>query len=269
MKASEMVGLSIDIVRTYYQNDLALFFAYLDEDMLWFGPAKGQFLSGRQAILDAWKHEEHSLTFSVGNIRADSANTHPSYCEVMLSFPVTTHYPNGESIPVDQSIHITWCERKTGEGQDKQPRMLVMHISNLYHQHESDNIYPVHFNEIYQGYVPIAEAGRRVRFHGTDHAEHYLLSDTILWIESAVSGRHAIVHLGRETIEVTATVRAIKKTYPDLFFQCHSCYLVNLRHVRQIRRFEVMMTDGSKLPIPEKKYTAFKTRMNEYWENAQ
>ncbi len=138
MKASEMVGLSIDIVRTYYQNDLALFFAYLDEDTLWFGPAKGQFLSGRQAILDAWKHEEHSLTFSVGNIRADSANTHPSYCEVMLSFPVTTHYPNGESIPVDQIIHITWCERKTGEGQDKQPRMLVIHISNLYHQHESD-----------------------------------------------------------------------------------------------------------------------------------
>lgn len=117
--------------------------------------------------------------------------------------------------------------------------------------------------------MPIAEAGRRVRFRGTDHAEHYLLSDTILWIESAASGRHAIVQVGHEAIEVTATVRAIKKTYPDLFFQCHSCYLVNLRHVRQIMRFEVMMTDGSKLPIPEKKYTAFKTRMNEYWENAQ
>ncbi len=36
------------------------------------------------------------------------------------------------------------------------------------------------------------------------------------------------------------------------------CYLINPRHVTGIRRFQVTLSDGKELPIPEKKYTAFK-----------
>ena len=267
MRISEIMQLSIDIVKTYYQNNLRLFFAHLDENILWYGPAKGQFLSGRKAVIEAWKQENNSLTFTLGNIRTECASTHPSFCEMMISFPVATNFPNGESILVDQIIHITWCERKIENVQEKQPRMLVIHISNLYHQHEADKIYPVHFNEVYQGYVPIAASGSRIHLRSIDRADHYLLSDTIQWIESTNAGRHALIHTGDEAIEVTATVQAIENTWPNLFLRCHSSYLVNLRHVRQIKRFEVVMADGSRLPIPEKKYTAVKAKLTEYWEN--
>lgn len=264
MKASEITRLSVDIVRAYYQNDLRLFFAYMDEDVLWYGPAKGQFLSGRQAMLDAWNREDNPLTFSLGSVRVDCATTHPSYCEVMLSFPVTTHYPCGECISIDQIIHITWCERKI-EG-EKLPRMRIIHISDLYYNHEADNIYPIHFNLIYRGYLPISETGKRLYFQGADHADYYLLSDTIQWIESSTDSRHAVLHLGEETIAVTASVRTIEKAYPDLFLRCHICYLVNPRHVTQVKRFKAVLTDGSELPIPEKKYTAFKKTVKEYWD---
>ncbi|MCR5089936.1 MAG: LytTR family transcriptional regulator [Oscillospiraceae bacterium] len=264
MKAAEIVRLSIEIVQSYYQNDLRLFFEYVDDDILWYGPAKGQFLSGRQTILDTWGQEANPLTFSLGSIRADWTSTHPSYCEVMLSFPVATHFPDGTSIPVDQIIHITWCERKQEGGQARQPRMRVIHISNLYQQHESDRIYPVHFNRIYKGYVPIVTTGRRLYFRGVDHADYYLLSDMIQWIESSSGSRHAIIHLGDESIEVTASVRSIEKTYPSLFVRCHVCYLVNLRHVTGVKRFRVVMEDGTELPIPEKNYTAFRKKVREY-----
>lgn len=266
MRASEVIQLSIDIVQTYYQNDLRLFFEYLDEDFLWYGPAKGQFISGRQAIIDTWSREDNPLTFTMGNLRVDHAMICPSCCEVMLSFFVVTHFPNGESIPVDQIIHISWGERLIEGEPKKQPRMRVVHISNLYQQHESDTIYPVHFNKIYKGYVPITETGRRIYFRGADRTEYFLLSNTIQWIESSITSKHAILHTGDETIEVTATVQAIEKNYPEVFLRCHNCYLVNPVYVRQVKRFSVIMANGRELPVPEKKYTAFKKEMKEYWE---
>ena len=230
------------------------------------GRPGGQFLSGRQAIHDAWKQESNSLTFSLGSIRLDCATISPACCEVMLSFPVTTHFPSGENITVSQIVHISWCERKLEGKHEKQPRMRVVHISNLYQQHESDRIYPVHFNQVYQGYVPIATENRRIFFRGADHADYYLLSDAIQWVESAAGSRHAILHIGTEAIEVTASVQSIEKDYPDLFVRCHICYLVNLRYVAQVKRFKAVMADGKEVPIPEKTYTAFKHKVKAYWE---
>lgn len=268
MRVAEVVRMSVDIVQAYYRNELRLFFEYLDEDVLWYGPAKGQFLSGRPAILEAWSKEVHSLSFTMGNTRVDHATTGPSSCEVMLSFPVTTHYTSGESIQMDQIIHITWLERKIEGSSEKQPRMRVIHISDLYQKHESDTIYPVHFNQVFKGYLPVTGVGRQLHFRGVDRADYYVLSNSVQWIESSITSRHAILHMGNESIEVTATVQAIEEEYPGLFLRCHSCYLVNPMHVTRVKRFDVLMADGKELPIPEKKYTAFKKKVKEYWDKS-
>ena len=79
MKTSEVTRLSVEIISKYYQNDLQPFFSYLDEDALWYGPAKGQFLSGRKAILAAWEGEANPLHFTLGDIRVDYSTTNPCY----------------------------------------------------------------------------------------------------------------------------------------------------------------------------------------------
>ncbi len=108
-----------------------------------------------------------------------------------MSCPVTTLYPDGLNITMDQIIHITWCERKT-EDNTKDPRMLVIHISDLYQKHKDDNIYPVHLNEVYNDYLPVAETGRRHHFRGMNSSDLYLFSDTIIWAESITYGRHSL-----------------------------------------------------------------------------
>lgn len=266
MNTQQLAKLTNDIVQAYYQNDLRLFFEYLDEKVLWYGPAKGQFLSGRQAILSTWGREENPLTFTLGNVRLDCAASHPAYCEVLMSFPVTIHYPSGEHICMDQIVHITWCERKIKGMDGKQPRMLLIHISDLYQKNENDIIYPIHFNQTYRGFLPVAETGRRVHFHGVNHIDHYLLPDSIRWIESYGTNQHAVLHFDETAVEVTTPVRLIEDSCAETFLRCHKSYLVNPRYVTQVKRFRCVLSDGKELPIPEKKYTAFKKAVKEYWE---
>lgn len=261
MNVKEMVDLTNDIVQKYYQNDIQPFLDHVDEKVLWYGPAKGQFLSGRKAILDAWAGEKHSLNFTLGNVRLDHISSHSSYCEVMMSFPVTTHYPEGDQVTMDQIIHITWCERKIDE--KKVPRMLVVHISDLYHKHEADNIYPVHFNEIYKGYIPITGNSQRIYFHGTDSADLYLLPDTIIYAESIDYGRHSMLYTTGGAFRVSLSATALENEYPEFLLRCHKCHLVNPRHIVSISRFKVTLSNGKELAIPEKKYTAFRKNVND------
>ena len=260
-----MVNLTNHIVQQYYQNNTKPFLEHIDEKVLWYGPAKGQFLSGRQALLDAWADEKHSLIFSLGNVRLDHRTTHNSYCEVMMSFPVTTHFPDGNSITTEQIIHITWCERILKDTKEKVPRMLVVHISDLYHQHEADNIYPVHFSEIYKGYIPVFDTGRRMYFRGTDSSDLYLFSNMILWAESVDNGRHSILHTREEAYTVSSSIVTLEKEHPDCLVRCHRCHLVNPQHIIRIKRFRVTLSNGMQLSIPEKKYTAFKATVRDYY----
>ena len=52
--------------------------------------------------------------------------------------------------------------------------------------------------------------------------------------------------------------RGEEKQYGDLLLRCHQSYLVNPGYIRNIRRFKLTLSDGTQLPIPEKKYTAFR-----------
>lgn len=267
MKVKEMVDMTNDIVQKYYKNDIQPFLNHVDERVLWYGPAKGQFLSGRQAVLNAWAGEKHSLTFTLGNVRLDHISSHSSYCEVMMSFPVTTHYPEGDQVTMDQIIHITWCERKI-DG-IKVPRMLVIHISDLYNKHESDNIYPVHFNEVYKGYMPVigTENSKHIYFHGTDAADLYLIPDTIIYAESIDYGRHSMLHTINGSFRASISTTALEKEHPEFLLRCHKCHLVNPAHIISISRFKVGLSNGKELPIPEKKYTAFKKTVHERWKD--
>lgn len=261
MDKREIAEMTGEMVQRYYNNDIKPFLDHLDDKVLWYGPAKGQFLSGKQAIIDTWAAEKHSLTFTLGNIRLDHISSAKCYCEVMVSFQVTTHYPDGSFITMDQIIHVSWCERKIKDGDVTKivPRMLVIHISDLYRKHEDDNIYPVHLNEIYKDHIPVTDTGKRIHFCGMDSSDLYLLSDTIIWVESSSYGRHSILHTtDGDFHRITTPTSALEKKHPDFLLRCHMSYLINPRHVKEIRRFQVTLSDGKELPIPEKKYTAFK-----------
>jgi DNA-binding LytR/AlgR family response regulator len=93
-----------------------------------------------------------------------------------------------------------------------------------------------------------------------DRSDYFFLADTIIRIEAAHGGKHSIVVTAEGEVEVAQTVTKLEKQYGRLFLRCHQSYLVNPDYITNIRRFKVTLSDGTELPIPEKKYTAFRDK---------
>ena len=263
MNQQHIADLSAELIMRYYDNDYMPFLEAMDDDALWYGPAEGQFLHGRETMIRVWSAEEHSLRFTLGNMEVMHTSAHPSFCGVMLSFHVTTHYPDNHDITLYQRLQMTWCERviEDEEGnKEKIPRILLCHISNPHAKHDDDVIYPTKFHEVYHANTVLNRPGERIHFHGLDRSDYFFLSDTIIRIEAAHGGKHSVLVTEDGQVEVMTTVTAIEKRYGRFFLRCHQSYLVNPLYIRNIRRFRVTLTDGTELPIPEKKYTAFRDK---------
>ena len=263
MNQQHIADLSAELIMKYYDNDYMPFLNHMDDDALWYGPAEGQFLHGRETMIEIWNAEDHSLRFTLGNMEVVHTTSHPSFCDVMLSYHVTTHYPDNHDITLYQRLLMTWCERIAEDeygNREKLPRILLCHISNPHAKHDDDVIYPTNFHEIYHSNTALKRSGERIHFHGLDRSDYFFLSDTIIRIEAAHGGKHSVLVTADEEVEVMTSITALEKRYGHLFLRCHQSYLVNPLYIRSIRRFKLTLTDGSELPIPEKKYTAFRDK---------
>ena len=260
MNLRKISELSADLIIRYYENDYMPFLLCMDEEALWYGPAEGQFLRGRQTMIDTWKKEDHSLAFTLGNLQTEVVSSHPSFCDVILLFTVVTHYPDGHDLSVLQRILLTWCERTRGDSGAKrrEQSILCCHIANLHAKSEDDVIYAKEAHPVLISGNSMPHRSDFIHFHSSDKSEHYFHSDTVTYIESDSAKKHCVIHAKTGDVTVQAGIGDIERRFPGLFVRCHQSYLVNPNYIRTIRRFTVTLADGTKLPVPEKKYTAFR-----------
>ena len=88
--------------------------------------------------------------------------------------------------------------------------------------------------------------------------------EEILYISKV--GRKAQVRcVDGEYFDTRSPAALIPAEMSEYFLRCHQSYLVNPAYITNIRRFRVLLSDGTELPVPEKKYTAFKKAVYGKW----
>lgn len=265
MNIQECAEKSIYIASEYYNNSIEPYFENMVDNVIWHGPAIGQQITGRDKMREAWDSSPNHLTFSLGDIDVQYIQTTPSSCEVMMMFVVTTHYPNGDSIPLFQRVQFSWADVNiTDENKQKKTvsKIFMIHISDPIEQHSEDFIYPEHYNEVYkQAEKPVQEP--RLSLRGTNNAIYVITINSIVWAQTTPD-QHCLLHLRNRTVKVKNTLTEIEKLTNGQLIRVHSGYIVNPLDVESIWRFKVSVSDGSVLPIPEKKYTAVKKKLLEY-----
>lgn len=266
MNPKEMAEHSAALIERYYQNDYMPFLENMDEKAVWYGPAIGQVIHGKQRMIETWKQEQHTLTFTLTGMKSLALTSHESYCDVMLSYTVVTHYPNGKDLSVYQRVMMTWCMRKekvAGGKTETVPRILLCQVTNPHPMHEKDTIYPQHYAQVYAGTQVAPQNSEPLYFLGKDNARHHLLSDSVIWIESLGARKGCALHTVQGvTLEVNHTIAEMEQQYAHLFLRCHRSYLINPHYAVSVRRFIVKMSNGTLLPIPERKYVKIRTLLD-------
>lgn len=280
MKRQELIQRSISIITEYYKNNLEPFFDCLSDDVLWFGPRKDQILRGRETIIRTWRSVDQHPTFSMGNITEHSVSIGTNVLEVMLEYDVYTYFENGEVDRHHQRLHISWgCRREQTDSGSREliPRVYMIHISNIIEEEpaapESGNaqnrsaLPKVYAGSSSESHIDAAGTGysglsfRSVMGKGDNIITYFFNSATVLWIESTDNGRHSLIHALDGTYKSIEPLRYYESGFSGSLLRAHVSYLVNPLYVRSLKRFEITMTDGTILPVPEKKYTAFRDRL--------
>lgn len=260
MRKDDIIKLSIHIITEYYKNNLAPFFACISDDVLWIGPARKQQIRGRKNLMQTFASEKHDLTFTMGDIKVICISPSHRVKEVLLHYDIYTHYPSGGTDAHDQCLHYTWCDKKvqTADGPKYQPQIVSLHISNAWPYDDRDVIYPVHSEHMFAAMRVPAESEQYITVKAADGCVHRLAFSHILYVDTLKHTARLQIHTESGTLAIHGTLSGFEANYPALFVRIHSGYLLNPAHVTNIRRFAVTLSDGTQLPVPEKRYTQIK-----------
>ena len=264
MKKTELTEYSEYLAREYYKNNIQPFLDAFSEKCLWIGPAQGQMIRTKKALLAAFAKESNQLVFSLQNLQVIPMPVGAEDMDVLLTYTVITYYPSGESIVFRQRAEFLWTKEPVTDADGKSTKeyaILVCHISNEYPYDTRDNIYPNHFTEldiagIYAGKLKMCKFPLR----GINHSYFYLSGETILWMESR--GTHTTIHTVNSVYESVENINAITKKYSDVLIKVHASYAINPMFASAVGRFYVRMEDGAKISIPERKYTKTRDEIN-------
>ncbi len=269
MNISAQIRQSVHIITEYYENHLQPFFDAADDDLLWIGPAENQWMQGKATILAAFAQEDgtHHLTFTMSNISATPVSCGPHACEIILTYLVYTYYPSGAMTVHDQRLHYTWRDKKVTGPDGKSvmvPKIAVVHISNAFPYDERDKIYPVHYDEMKVPVTVSPVTGQRITINGQNHVCHFLVANSILYIETGTRSPYTVVHTLTSTFDSVDSLSKLEKQYGSIFLRIHASFIVNPLFVQSIRRFKLTLTDGTVLPIPDRKYAKVAKALQEW-----
>lgn len=99
------------------------------------------------------------------------------------------------------------------------------------------------------------EQERKLGFITTDQIRISLPPSKIWYVEA--DGHHCSLYTKQQRYALKMSMTSVLEVLQGEaeFVRCHRSYLVNLRHVRQIRREEITMDDESRLPVSRSAYT--------------
>ena len=183
---------------------------------------------------------------------------------IVLFYDVLAHLPEGTSVVSRHRTLLAWEEQKfqINDEEESAPRLTMIMISNAFSS--EGNRFP--FDEI-PSRAKTAELPKRILVRGMKDESHYLDADSVIYIESTDSSHHSLIHTENKVIPCLDKVTSLAERYSDCLLRCHASYLVNPFYVRSLKRFSLTLADGTVLPVPEKKYTAFKRMLNSWAEN--
>ena len=262
MKQKEISALTLDLIANFFKGNIQPLIDYLDENVLWIGSLDSQALRGKENLAAILIKGRDAFSYTIGDVSSQITPVGKKGMNTVLFYTVYLHMDDGSTAVMRQRTLISWAEQKSQEeGEDDSvPRIAMIMVSNA-------ATLPL-VQSVDKTELPVSSGtgANHIMIRGMKDESHYLDTDGIIYIESTDSSHHSLVHTIAGTIHCQDKVTVMAEKYSRYFLRSHASYLINPRYIRSLKRFSLTLSNGVVLPVPEKKYTAFKKQLNKWTE---
>lgn len=260
-KIKELVELSQECLTRFWQLDAEFVIKYFDKNILWIGSAQSQFTEGyAETVMDFRNimrelkpchllQQEFFVVQNMGNA-----------CTIAGRYLTTTDKGVDYFLQVQQRCTFVW-ELVGGE-----PKLKHCHISNpmgelkLAEGEKFTNALGEMSKIYWAKQMESINDRRRIVVTDTQGVVHFLHPYEVVYVNA--DKRKCIIHTTTGTeIEARISITDFLVLAGDGFSAAHRSYVLNKAYISCIRKYEIVMANGSKVPIPERRYNEIRNSM--------
>lgn len=250
------------ILEEWWNKNPQPFIEAMDEDIMWIASGREEYYYGKEECL---KHcarledlpsvylqgQEYSVVFCDRNT-----------CVVAGRY--VAHTAEGESMVLSETQRITfvwkaWKDRLS---------IVHLHLSNALHILEEGEDFPRKAGLETAAYLERLLddwAGKeKMVVMDTGRREYIIPMMDVLYVEA--DGEYSRIHTLQKIISCTTSFKEAAEQLSRDFFQIRRGIMVNIVHVRVVETGQVILFEGTKLPVARRRMTAFRERLREAYK---
>lgn len=262
----KIVELSQECLARFWQMDPEFVIRYFDKNIVWIGSAKSQYADTYEDTVNDFReivqelkpchlsHQEFTVAQNVGNA-----------CTIVGRYITTTDDNVGYFLQAQQRCTFVW-EIKMGE-----PKIKHCHISNpmgelkLAEGERFVNALGEMSKKYLTSRVQSIQSRHKIIVIDNKDVTHFLSPAEILYVNAV--GRNCMIYTtdGTEIHSRSSIADFIEKA-GDTFSFVHRSYIVNNIHISSIHPYEIVLYDGSQIPVPKKRYSEIKKNLIAFYK---
>lgn len=257
-KENEIIQMTRQVIHNHYERQIQSVTEQLADDVVWIGPFDFQWTES----LAEFKHVTAS-EYREPPVKLTEEEYHllPHTSSIWIvygKFLVTAVLKDAGILCTKTRITFIW-KRK-----NEKWKISHMHVSNSqdYLNQEPYQESKGFFEYLGQFIPAIRTAGEPLeKLSIRDHngCYHYLFESEILRIEASNTYCRIILYNG--SFMVRQKISELESSFSESFVRIHRSHLVNLSHIYKLKRYEALLSDGTKLPISRDRYMETKNRL--------
>ena len=260
----KMVEKAVELTKEcwtrYWQLDLDFMLEHCAEDVTWVGAVQSQFMQGKDNVREDFERMKKELKpcHLLGQ-EFIAMNNSGSTCTVIGRYLVTTDDDVEYFLQAQQRCTFVWV--KTEETLE----IKHIHVSNPIGEMKiaENEIFVNKMGKMAGEYMrrQIDTLTDTTRIVGTspDGHSHFIKRSEIIC--ASALNKYCEIHTFSGDISLKMQISEFLKIAGSGFAAVHRSYVVNRDLIREIRPYDVVMVDGTAVPIPMRKYSQIRDQL--------
>lgn len=246
--------LTRQVIESFYHQDSNNLIQKLHPDVTWIGAADGQCIKGYEQVCEYIKNFDVPRCDILKKEFQVVANSDDIFI-VAGCMKVAASQGRGEILGAVQRITLIW---KTEEQKFK---LLHFHVSNpIESQKNNERFSHSMGTETYEYVKKLLSQNRsRLIAYGKHDRTYVIRNKDIVYIEA--ENTDSVIHCLNRDILSRESISDLEKKVGEGFIKTHRSFIVNSRYITGIKRYQLAISQGIELPIPEKKYREIKEKV--------